>query len=120
VLAVVETEVNFHNHYDILTFKDEASFEAYKKDTAQYKEILLTFRGEFSKTKTTADASGKKRGSYYTAVSRKTMDPDTRTYTVDNRITVNDCMDFEGGTLAVYYENLNVSIKLSPRLPFSS
>ncbi len=107
VLAVVETEVNFHNHYDILTFKDEASFEAYKKDTAQYKEILLTFRGEFSKTKTTADASGKKRGSYYTAVSRKTMDPDTRTYTVDNRITVNDCMDFEGGTLAVYYENLN-------------
>lgn len=106
VLAVVETSINNSDRYAIHTFADEEAFEKFKEDTTQYKEILLTFRGEFSKTKTTTDGEGKKRGSYYTAVSKKTLDPDTRTYTVDNRITVNDCMDFEGGTLAVYYESL--------------
>ncbi len=106
VLAVVETVENARAHYTIHTFADEEAFEKFKADTTQYKEILLTFRGEFSKTKTTTDGTGRKRGSYYTAVSKKTLDPDTRTYKVDNRITINDCMDFEGGTMAVYYENV--------------
>ena len=101
ILSVVETG---KNTYEILTFKTERDFETYK-DSGSYKEILLTFRGEFTKMKKVNTGTGEEIGTYYTAVSKKTLDPETRAYSVDNRVTVNDCLDFEGGTVSVYYEN---------------
>lgn len=101
ILAVVETG---RSSYEILTFKTERDFELYK-DAGGFTEILLTFRGEFTKMKKVTSGTGEEIGTYYTAVSKKTIDPETRIYNVDNRVTVNDCLDFEGGTVSVYYEN---------------
>lgn len=102
ILAVVETA---RSSYEILSFKTEHDFEVYKEDSDKYVEILLTFRGEFAKMKKVSFDTGEEVGTYYTAVSTKTLDPDTREYIVDNRVTINDCIDFEGGTVSVYYED---------------
>lgn len=104
ILAVVETS---RSSYEILSFKTEDDFEAYKEDSDKYVEILLTFRGEFNKMKKVSFDTGEEVGTYYTAVSTKTLDPETREYNVDNRVTINDCIDFEGGTVSVYYEDYN-------------
>ena len=102
ILAVVETA---RTQYEILTFKTEQDFEDYRADTSSYVEILITLRGEFSKTKSINLSGGNKIGTYYTATSKKTFDDTTRTYSVDNPIVINDCIDFEGGSVSVYYED---------------
>ncbi len=102
ILAVVETT---KASYEILTFKTESDFEDYRKDTSKYVEILITLRGEFSRTKAVTQKNGNKLGTYYTAASKKTFNEETRTYSVDNPVVINDCIDFEGGSVAVYYED---------------
>ena len=94
--------------YRLESFKDEAAFTAFSKDKSKYTEILLVFRGEFTADKRylKKNEDGKTVGAfYYTAVSKKTMDPTTRTTTVTNCITINNCLDFEGGTMSIYYED---------------
>jgi len=94
--------------YRLESFTDEAAFVAFESDKSKYTEILLVFRGDF-----TADnrylrknEDGKTVGAYYyTAVSKKTTNPNTRKTTVDNCITINNCLDFEGGTMSIYYED---------------
>ena len=97
VIAVVEQSgQSGTSSYEIHSFKDEAAFEEFKKDTDHYEEILLTFKGEFIKK----EVDGKV---HYIATSTKTKDASGKT-TVDNPIVINDCMDFEGGSLEVYYD----------------
>lgn len=111
ILAVVKYRMATGGtyRYSIESFKDEAAFKAFKDDKKgsgsvdKYDEILLTFKGEFTATQSYSNG-GEAQGVYYTAVSTKTMGTDGRT-TTDNPIIINDCMDFEGGTLDLYYEN---------------
>lgn len=105
VLCVVEYEINHKSAYRLESFKDENAFKDFQKQTSKYVEILLTFRGEFIAEKHVKDSEDHKEYTYYTAVSKKMLDINTREYTVDNCISVNDCMDFEGGTMAVYYDD---------------
>lgn len=114
VLAVVELEgystSKDKKFYRIYTFADEADFEAYKADPVnygngkyeKYTEIILKIKGEFTATKKTGTHDGS-LGTYYTAVSTKTI-TDGKTE-IDNPIVINDCMDFEDGTMTVYYED---------------
>lgn len=113
VLAAVKYETGTGSAktfvYRLLSFKDENAFGAFASaDDHDWKEILLVFRGEFTGDNRypIKDENGKITGyRYYTAVSKKTMDESTRETTVDNCITINNCVDFEGGTMSVYYED---------------
>ncbi len=108
VLAVVEYKEGSYYSHKIVSFKDEAAYQDFvKKKTdengnAQYEEILLTFKGEFTATKTYSYGVTK-QATYYTATSKKTL-VDGK-YEVDNPIVINGCMDFEGGSLNLYYED---------------
>lgn len=95
VLAVVEYDLGSgKSKYEIETFQDEAAFETFQKNET-YEEILLIFKGEFTKR----TENGKE---HYVAASTKSSDATGKT-TVDNPVVINGCMDFEGGSLEVYY-----------------
>ncbi len=96
VLAVVELS---RGVYTIISFKSEEEYKEYVDDTKQYDEILLTFKGEF--TKKMVDSK-----EHYIAASTKTLGSDGK-YAVDNPVIINGCMDFEGGSLEVYYDKAN-------------
>lgn len=111
VLAVVEFDGTSGNpdkkNYKICTFASEEDFKSYKADPVNYEngkyggkysEIVLTFKGEFTATKKQGDV-----GTYYTAVSTKEMVDGKPN--VKNSVLINDCLDFEDGTLSVYYED---------------
>lgn len=97
ILAVVEYKNGSFYYHDILSFKDEAAYQDFveKKDANDYEEILLTFKGEFTKKMVDGKAH------YIAASTKKTVDGK---YEVDNPIVINGCMDFEGGSLEVYYD----------------
>lgn len=121
VLAVVEFDGNSASpdkkKYKICTFASEEDFKKYKADPVKYEsgkyggkysEIVFVFKGEFTATKKQGDV-----GTYYTAVSTKEMvdgKPD-----VKNSVLINDSLDFEDGTLNVYYEDYD-----KPTSAFSS
>jgi len=95
-------------YYRLESFKDETAFSAFSANKSGYTEILLVFRGEFTADNRylKKDEDGRTVGAfYYTAVSKKSVDPVTRKTTVDNCITINNCLDFEGGTMSIYYED---------------
>ena len=104
VLAVVEYKSGPNYSHQIVSFKDEAAYQDFvKKKTdengnEQYEEILLTFKGEFTKKA----VNGK---DHYIAASTKTLV--NGKHEVDNPIVINGCMDFEGGSLEVYYDTAN-------------
>lgn len=104
--------------YRILSFADEADFAAYKTDQksyenaqgvswyddyGEYSEIIFVIKGKFSVAKK-AGSTGSGSATYYTAVSAKKTNADGTT-TVDNPILINNCLDFEQGTISVYYED---------------
>ena len=99
VVAVVEqNSTAAFKTYRILSFRDEAAFQAFEEDETNYSEILLTFRGQFTAAKKVGD-----KVTCYTAVSTVTMENGKST--ADNPIVINDCLDFEDGTMSVYYED---------------
>ncbi|MCR4804264.1 MAG: hypothetical protein K5981_01240 [Clostridia bacterium] len=107
-------------YYRLENFRDEAAFQNFAAEDNHFTEILLVFRGEF-----TADnrylkknEDGKTVGAlYYTAVSKKTVDPNTRETTVTNGITINECLDFEGGTMSIYYEDYGSGVAFAEQSP---
>lgn len=98
VLAVVEYKEGSYYSHKIVSFKSEDDFNQFKNDTIQYEEILLTFKGEFTKK----TVNGKDH--YIAASTKKLVDGK---HEVDNPIVINGCMDFEGGSLEVYYDTAN-------------
>ena len=98
ILAVVEYKSGSYYSHKIVSFKSEDDFNQFKNDTVQYEEILLTFKGEF--TKKTVDGR-----EHYIAASTKNLV--NGKHEVDNPIVINGCMDFEGGSLEVYYDTAN-------------
>lgn len=104
VLAVVERKSDSYYSHEIVSFKDEAAYQSFVKDKVadngkdNYEEILLTFKGEFTK-KTVKDKD------HYIAASTKKLVGGK--HEVDNPIVINGCMDFEGGSLEVYYDTAN-------------
>ena len=104
VLAVVEYKDGSYYSHKIVSFKDEAAYQSFVKDKVadngkdNYEEILLTFKGEFTK-KTVKDKD------HYIAASTKNLV--NGKHEVDNPIVINGCMDFEGGSLEVYYDTAN-------------
>ena len=98
VLAVVEYKNGSNYSHQIVSFKSEDDFNQFKNDTVQYEEILLTFKGEFTKK----TVNGKDH--YIAASAKKLVDGK---HEVDNPIVINGCMDFEGGSLEVYYDTAN-------------
>lgn len=98
VLAVVEHKSGPIYSHQIVSFKSEDDFNQFKNDTVQYEEILLTFKGEFTK-KTVNN-----QDHYIAASTKKLVDGK---HEVDNPIVINGCMDFEGGSLEVYYDTAN-------------
>lgn len=98
ILAVVENKSGSNYSHQIVSFKSEDDFNQFKNDTVQYEEILLTFKGEFTK-KTVNNKD------HYIAASTKKLV--NGKHEVDNPIVINGCMDFEGGSLEVYYDTAN-------------
>lgn len=104
ILAVVERKSDSYYSHEIVSFKDEAAYQSFVKDKVadngkdNYEEILLTFKGEFTK-KTVNNKD------HYIAASTKTLV--NGKHEVDNPIVINGCMDFEGGSLEVYYDAAN-------------
>ena len=104
VLAVVERKSDSYYSHEIVSFKDEAAYQSFVKDKVadngkdNYEEILLTFKGEFTK-------KAVNNKDHYIAASTKTLV--NGKHEVDNPIVINGCMDFEGGSLEVYYDAAN-------------
>lgn len=111
VLAIVKKDYGGKKptEYTIESFMNEEAYERYLKEdgTGEYTlSTLIEFKGAFVKSKYKLDSDGKtKVGTYFTAVSTKELDTNTREYKTENCVTINGCMDFEGGTLSVYYED---------------
>ena len=101
---MVERKSDSYYSHEIVSFKDEAAYQSFVKDKVadngkdNYEEILLTFKGEFTK-KTVNNKD------HYIATSTKTLV--NGKHEVDNPIVINGCMDFEGGSLEVYYDAAN-------------
>ncbi len=109
VLAVVEYKVDSDYSHEIVSFRNEEDFTEFRKDTTKYEEILLTFKGEFSKKMVEGKA-------HYIAASTKTIGSDGK-YVVDNPVVINGCMDFEGGSLEVWYnENRDICTEFDGEL----
>ena len=102
ILTVVKYKSGGNFTYKINSFRDEEAFNTFK-NAGGYDEILLIFRGEFSKSTYTLEDGVSKR-TYYTATSTKKVNEDTREYEVDNCVNINGAMDFENGKMSVYYE----------------
>lgn len=111
VLAIVEYDGDNGNPnkktYKIRSFRNETDFNTFKVSPAsyengkygnEYSEIVFVFKGEFTATKKNGNV-----GTYYTAVSTK--EKKDGKWVVDNSIVINDCLDFEDGTMTVYYED---------------
>ncbi|WP_242955328.1 hypothetical protein [Flavonifractor sp. An52] len=101
ILTVTKYQSGGDFTYQIDSFRDEEAFQKFQ-DAGGYSEILLIFRGEFSKSTYTLE-DGSKR-TYYTATSTKRVNQETREYEVDNCVNINGAMDFENGTMSVYYD----------------
>ncbi len=103
--------------YQIRHFTTEDELKQFKQTAGTYYDghgtfvgTLMDIRGEFTPEQASKvyDGNGAVVGyTNYTALSTKTLDAETRKYTVDNCITINNCLDFEGGTMSVYYEGGN-------------
>lgn len=98
IVAVVQEGKQSNAKYLIKSYKDEQEFN---KDKSKYTEVLLTFRGEFVKTEEENEIDGK-----YVATSIKSTDSNGNSI-VSNLISINNCIDFEGGTLSIYYKSEN-------------
>ena len=95
IIAVVEYVENQKSKYEIKSFKSEAELAEFEKNEP-HEEILLIFKGEF--TKETKDGRD-----HYVATSTVTRGTDGKSI-VDNSIVINGCMDFEDGSLEVYFD----------------
>lgn len=102
ILTVVKYQNGGNFTYKINSFRDEEAFNTFKA-AGGFSEILLIFRGEFSKTTYTMEDGVSKR-TYYTATSTKNVNQETREYEVDNCVNINGAMDFENGKMSVYYD----------------
>ena len=96
-------------YYRLQSFADESSYKQFAEAKEhEWVEIPLVLRGAFTADQRYGEKgeNGKLLSSYYySAVSKKSVDPKTRETNVDNPITINNCVDFEGGSIAIYYEN---------------
>lgn len=112
VIAVVQTAEGAKPAYRIMSFSGESTFDAFKKGTKQsdgsyvknYVEILLELRGEFEVKSTTFDAL---TSSYVPTVVKATSLKTSVDNKATNCISINNCIDFEDGVLAVYYTNVS-------------
>ncbi len=106
IIAVVQLKNGSYNghEYKIKSYATEAQFDA---DKANFQEVLLAFRGEFTAEQKGADG----QPVYFSAVSDKATDNDGNV-TVNNLITVNNCIDFENGSLNIYYDGIGVNQKI--------
>lgn len=102
ILTVVKYQTGGNFTYKINSFRNEEDFNTFKNNGG-YSEILLIFRGEFSKSTYTLEDGVSKR-TYYTATSTKNVNQETREYEVDNCVNINGAMDFENGKMSVYYD----------------
>ena len=113
VLAIIKKGTGTSAKYTIEPFKDEEAYETYLKGDSSSggdkPSSLIVFKGAFVKSKYKTGSDGKtKVGTYYTATSTKKLG-ENRKYEIENCININDCMDFEGGTLSVYYDDYEAS-----------
>ncbi len=99
ILAVIERS---RGDYILKSFRSEEEYNSYAEDTDQYEEILLTFKGEFTKKMVDVQLGQNQvvQREHYIAASTKTLV--NGKYEVDNPIVINGCMDFEGGSLEIY------------------
>lgn len=100
IVAVVQEGVEINAKYLIKSYKNE---DAFNKDKTNYEEVLLVFRGEFIEKE---DPNSNQNDKRYIATSVKTADSSGNS-TVTNTVTINNCIDFEDGTLSVYYHYEN-------------
>ena len=98
IIAVVQEGKDNYAKYLIKSYKNEESFNAAK---GSFEEILLALRGEFI-----AKEDPNTLDTMYVAASVKTKDKDGND-AFTNTVTINNCIDFEDGTLSVYYNYLN-------------
>jgi len=116
VVAVVKIGSDSNPSYRIKSFPDESSYDTYRDhgvpDPARagqyvkdYTEILLEFRGEFTVKSSIGDpdVSGMQIPSVLVATSKKTLDSNGKA-NVTNLVTLNNCVDFENGTITLSYD----------------
>jgi len=107
VIAIVQT-IAAEPTYMIMSFKNEDEFKAYKEGTTKsdgskekdYEEILLEMRGEFEIVDSFYDV---KYNSYMPTKVKATSLKSSVDSEATNCININNCIDFEGGTINIFY-----------------
>lgn len=114
VIAVVQLKSDTEPVYQILSFRNEKEFQAFKEGTTksdgtkqkEYEEILLEFRGEFEIKESVYDSvRGERVPTKVKATSLKSSVDSKAT----NCITINNCIDFEAGVLTIFYTDSSSS-----------
>ena len=91
-----------NSEYTVKTYTNEDSFAA---DKANYEEVLLVFRGSFDVEKRDANGNPAK----LTAASVKS-DDGKGNVKVQNTVTVNNCIDFENGTVTIEKNDNSITV----------
>ncbi|MEA4961002.1 S-layer homology domain-containing protein [Lutispora sp.] len=90
--------------YEIKSFRNEAEFQKFKSAASNYKEILIILRGAFEVD--TKDEKGNPV-SWTAAVGKSSLvNGKVNQNTI---VTLNNCIDFENGTLTLHYDGNNLS-----------
>jgi hypothetical protein len=96
IVAVVQ-EKGAKKYY----IKNYATEEKFDADKTNYGEVLLIFRGEFTPEGMDDDGNIVK----ISATSLKAKDNNGNA-AINNLITLNNCIDFENGTVSIYYDGI--------------
>lgn len=94
IVAVVQSGTGGNAQYSIKRYKTESEFN---EDKGSYEEVLLTFKGDF-------EEDGSEGNKSYRATSIKVGDK------AENVVVVNDCIDFENGTVTVHHSDSGILV----------
>lgn len=115
ILAIVQhcddmAKLATQSYYSVQTFQNESQLTNYMKSASTSPapvELIMALRGEFTVEEQTL-VNGKKYPSRFTAVSTKTVDANGKSV-VTNPVTINNCIDFEDGSMSVTIKNYGVT-----------
>ncbi len=92
---------NLTSAYEIKSFRNEAEFQSFQANVSNYEEILIILRGAFE-----VDTKLAGNPVSWTATVGKASLVNGRV-NQNTIVTLNNCMDFENGTLTLHYEGNN-------------
>lgn len=109
ILAIVQYGTEVNSYYRVETLQNETQLsdmlsKGKNSRDEEITELIMTLRGQFT-VEETQTVGAEKIPTKFVAVSTKSTTSDKPTVT--NPVTINNCLDFEDGNIAITVKNLN-------------